>query len=171
MVCETIGRPFNSTCQTGVDMDSYKHALFALIITFSLVSLARAGDGSSKSEKEEVARPGVLASAVVVGSNVAVQIDTASSGSAPGDAPNPISGSVSRVSDDTCVAKISNTGTRSYALELQVIGTNADGEDVFKDSFREKLKPGASDDHKVDKCERNTNLWLILKSAAPMDKL
>ncbi len=120
-------------------------------------------EAAAKEESTDVIRTGTIASSGEYASGNAVDVDT--QGSAPGDEPSTIQGSVSQIGRGKCRASITNSSEENtYSVRFRVIGTNERGAVAIKKTFSATLKPSQTQNRKLA-CKDNLRMQVVLLSA------
>ena len=132
------------------------------------VDTAEEAKKAKEEEPEPVAKSGeIIASSGSTGRFAAIGVGTI--GAAPGDDQSVIGASVSRGKGDSCVAKIINSGKKSYSVSFAVVGKTQSGGNAFRRSFSATVKPGGSVERSVSGCSEDVNVGVVLNSAKALD--
>lgn len=129
---------------------------------------AQQNPSGKEEEAEPVAKPGeIIASSGATGNFAAVPV--ASNGSAPGDNPSVLSASVNRTKGNNCVAKMINSGKKTYSVYFAVVGSQMNGSQVFRRTYSVTVKPGSSVERTVNGCGDVPNVNVVLSSVKALD--
>lgn len=140
-------------------------SLFIILGLLSLHTTVQAEQAAEK--KEDKIKTGVIASTGTTAQSASINVDT--SGSSPGDEVSAISGSVSRVKRNECVARVLNNGTKTYAVSFAVEGINKRGLKTLSKSYSATIAPKGVAEKNVSGCNEDLDLYVNLKSAKAKD--
>lgn len=143
-----------------------KLALLLCQSLFALQTVSAQTPASETKKEEEVkesARSGIIASQGHVKDFAAIDVDT--TGSAPGDSVNVISGSVKRDPKGNCIVTVTNNGQKDYSLSFSLLGIDPKtGRKSMDKFYSATLKSKESTERRVSSCSDKLNLAVKINS-------